>query len=232
VERRDEPVRLLEAMPLMRLVPIAGHAVSQYFGRVVGSQDGLSGSSATVLAALGFGAGGPRGAQFTVAGRATHADLARRCMITPATLTGVVNTLVKAGYVRRERDGGDRRVVWLVLTEVGWERVRQIGVGLRALAEPITGSLSPEEEVVVRRFLTRVILRYNRPQDGESGERDASPGAVPEGVRDDAPDTTSPETDRSASSAPTSAAHQRCVSACGHAPREMFDECRPMRNVS
>src|SRR6266849_8508023 len=134
MERKDDTRQLVEAMPLMRLVPLAGHAVSQRFGRVFGSQDGLTGSSAAVLGALGFGGG--RGLELGIAGRATHADLARRCMITPATLTGVVNTLVKAGYVVRERDETDRRVVWLVLTESGRERVRGIGDDIRAFAQP------------------------------------------------------------------------------------------------
>src|SRR6266849_5468070 len=115
MERKDDTRQLVEAMPLMRLVPLAGHAVSQRFGR-------------------GFGGG--RGLELGIAGRATHADLARRCMITPATLTGVVNTLVKAGYVVRERDETDRRVVWLVLTESGRERVRGIGDDIRAFAQP------------------------------------------------------------------------------------------------
>jgi len=147
----------------MRLVPLAGHAVSQRFSRIFGSQDGLTGSSAAVLSVLGFGGG--RGPGLGIAGRATHADLARRCMITPATLTGVVNTLVKAGYVRRERDEDDRRVVWLVLTEPGWERVRQIAGELRDFAVPITGSLPRDEEMVVRRFLTQVILHYACPEE-------------------------------------------------------------------
>jgi DNA-binding MarR family transcriptional regulator len=160
-------------MPLMRLVPLAGNAVSQRFGRVFGSQDGLTGSSAAVLSILGFGGG--RGPGFGIAGRATHADLARRCMITPATLTGVVNTLVKAGYVRRERDDEDRRVVWLVLTESGWERVRDIAGELRAFAAPVMGSMPHDEEVVVRRFLTQVILHYTCAGDWEA---DTAPDAA------------------------------------------------------
>jgi DNA-binding MarR family transcriptional regulator len=173
VERKDETRELLEAMPLMRLVPVAGHTVSQRVGRILGDQDGLTGSSAGVLMALGLGGGAGPG--LGVAGRATHADLARRCMITPATVTGVVNTLVKAGYVRRERDEADRRVVWLVATESGWARVRQIGRELYSLAAPVMESLPKDEELVVRRFLTRVILHYLCPEDWESPGQDTAP---------------------------------------------------------
>jgi DNA-binding MarR family transcriptional regulator len=171
VEEKDDLRRLLEAMPLMRLVPLAGHAVGLRFSRVLGGRDGLTSGSGAVLVALGFGGG--RGLELGIAGRATHADLARRCMITPATLTGVVNTLVKAGYVRRERDEADRRVVWLVLTEAGWERVRQIGGDLREFAAPVLDALPPEESVVVRRFLTQVILHYSHAEGWECPSREA-----------------------------------------------------------
>ena len=70
-----------------------------------------------MLSALAFGTG--RGIDGRQPGRATHSELAKRCLITPATLTGIVSTLEKAGYVRRERDRADRRVVWLLLTETG-----------------------------------------------------------------------------------------------------------------
>jgi DNA-binding MarR family transcriptional regulator len=173
VEGQDETRALLEAMPLMRLVPVAGHTVSRRVGRILGDQDGLTGGSAGVLMALGLGGGAGPG--LAVAGRATHADLARRCMITPATVTGVVNTLVKAGYVRRERDEADRRVVWLVLTDAGWVRVRQIGRELHGLAAPVMETLPRDEELVVRRFLTRVILHYTCPEDWESAGRDVAP---------------------------------------------------------
>jgi DNA-binding MarR family transcriptional regulator len=126
VDRSEELRTNLAASPTMRLVPLAGHVVSQRFGRIFGSQDGLTASSAAVLGVLGWGAG--RAFDMGTPGRATHAELARRCMITPATLTGVVNTLVRAGYLRRERDQNDRRVVWLVLTDAGAERVTEIGL--------------------------------------------------------------------------------------------------------
>ncbi len=189
MEDKDDLRRLLEAMPLMRLVPLAGHAVGLRFSRVLGGRDGLTSGSGAVLVALGFGGG--RGLELGIAGRATHADLARRCMITPATLTGVVNTLVKAGYVRRERDEAYRRVVWLVLTEAGWERVRQIGGDLREFAAPVLAALPPEESVVVRRFLTQVILHYSHAEGWECPSREAAPA---DGVEADTAEPRDPPT--------------------------------------
>jgi len=50
-------------------------------------------------------------------GQMTAGELARETGLTTASITGVVDRLEKAGYVRRERDAGDRRrvVVRLVL---------------------------------------------------------------------------------------------------------------------
>ena len=50
---------------------------------------------------------------------ATLGDLARRLMVTPAVVTGLVDRLEKRGYVRRGGDPGDRRVVRLTLTDAG-----------------------------------------------------------------------------------------------------------------
>ncbi len=50
----------------------------------------------------------------------TAGELARATGLTTASITGVVDRLEEAGYVRRERDGRDRRrvVIQLVLDRV------------------------------------------------------------------------------------------------------------------
>ena len=168
--RREELNRNLAASPTIRLIPLAGHVVSQHFSRMFGEQDGLTASSAAVLGVLGWGAG--RGFDTGTPGRATHAELARRCMIAPATVTGVVNTLVKAGYLRRERDAGDRRVVWLVLTEAGEERLRNIGRQIRSFTDPVMEGVDPSHEVIIRDFLIHVITHYTVADPARPGECD------------------------------------------------------------
>jgi DNA-binding MarR family transcriptional regulator len=143
--------------PLLRLVALAGHVTSQRFGRVMGRQHGLTSAGAAVLSVLTWGAG--RGVDQGTPGRATHAELARRCFFTPATLTGVVDTLEKAGYVRRERDESDRRVVWLVLTDAGRERTREIGRQVAELFQPTDTECDPAKEKIVREFLVDLIVK-------------------------------------------------------------------------
>ena len=48
--------------------------------------------------------------------------IARRLMVTPAVVTGIVDRLEKRGYVQRKADPEDRRVVRLALTEAGRSR--------------------------------------------------------------------------------------------------------------
>src|SRR6187549_648689 len=49
----------------------------------------------------------------------TLGDVARRLMVTPAVVTGLIDRLEKRGYVRRVGSSGDRRRVNLALTDEG-----------------------------------------------------------------------------------------------------------------
>jgi DNA-binding MarR family transcriptional regulator len=55
---------------------------------------------------------------------AMPSTLARRLMVTPTVITGVVDRLERRGYLRREDDRIDRRRVHLILTPEG-ERISQ-----------------------------------------------------------------------------------------------------------
>jgi DNA-binding MarR family transcriptional regulator len=54
----------------------------------------------------------------------TLGDVARRLMVTPAVVTGLIDRLEKRGYVRRVGSSGDRRRVNLALTAEGREAAR------------------------------------------------------------------------------------------------------------
>jgi DNA-binding MarR family transcriptional regulator len=161
----DELRKSLEDDPLMRLVALAGHVTGQRFSKVMGRQHGLTPAGAAALSVLAWGAG--RGFQKGTPRRATHAELARRCWIAPGTLTGVVDTLEKAGYVRRERDGRDRRVVWLVATDAGMARVHELGRQINEGFQATTAELDPEKEAVIREFLIELIMKNRDEGDGE-----------------------------------------------------------------
>jgi DNA-binding MarR family transcriptional regulator len=81
----------------------------------------------------------------------TLGDVARRLMVTPAVVTGLIDRLERRGYVRRVSGGTDRRRVHLALTEEG-----------RAASGLVQGQLIHE--------LARHVASYG-PDDVRSLER-------------------------------------------------------------
>jgi DNA-binding MarR family transcriptional regulator len=65
--------------------------------------------------------------------KTTLGDVARRLMVTPAVVTGLIDRLEKRGYVRRINSTDDRRRVLLALTDEG-----------RAAAESVSNQLQKE----------------------------------------------------------------------------------------
>jgi DNA-binding MarR family transcriptional regulator len=88
-------------------------------------------------------------------------DVAARGWSSPGTLTSVVNTLVREGYVERRSDAGDRRVVRLYLTDQG----RRTCEDYFALAGPAWRDafdfVSEGDEPVVRKFFTDMIEQFS-----------------------------------------------------------------------
>lgn len=69
-------------------------------------------------------------------------DLAVRLQLSPSGLTRRLDGLVKAGWVERASCDSDRRVMWAVLTESGWDKMREAApthvAGVRRLVlEPL-----------------------------------------------------------------------------------------------
>ena len=96
-------------------------------------------------------------------------DVAARGWSSPGTLTSVVNTLVREGYVERRRDPGDRRVVRLYLTDKG----RHICEDYLTLAGPHWRSafdfVSQADEPVIRKFFTDMIGQFSELTRKERG---------------------------------------------------------------
>ena len=88
-------------------------------------------------------------------------DVAARGGSSPGTLTSVVNTLVREGYVERRSDEGDRRVVRLFVTDKG----RQVCEDYISLAGPhwrdAFGFVDPADEPVIRKFFVDMIGNFS-----------------------------------------------------------------------
>ena len=112
------------------------------FGQTVANVAGMSGSD---LECLDF---------LNLEGRVTAGRLAEVTGLTTGAITGVVDRLEKAGFVRRERDETDRRKVFIATVP---ENVAQIGryyVPMQAAMHKVWSSYSEAELQLLLRFAT------------------------------------------------------------------------------
>ena len=97
-------------------------------------------------------------------------DVAARGWSSPGTLTSVVNTLVREGYVERRSDAGDRRVVRLFVTDKG----RQVCEDYYSLAGPrwqdAFDFVDPADEPVIRKFFVDMIGQFSELIRKERGK--------------------------------------------------------------
>jgi len=72
-------------------------------------------------------------------------ELARVMDVTTAASTGIVDRLVRYGYIARAYDPKDRRVINIGLTQKGSDLVRRIGRQRREVTSEVFGRISKEE---------------------------------------------------------------------------------------
>ncbi|MCI4064236.1 MarR family winged helix-turn-helix transcriptional regulator [Micromonospora sp. R77] len=163
---------LVRQAPLGRLLSIAGHVVEQGWGRYLTEHHGLTSAGMRVLLILAR------------VGDSTHREMAERCFVRPATLTGIVDTLERDGFVERRRDSADRRTVQLTLTDKGREHTRTL-IDMIHSDRPLTSvDADPAKKEVIREFLIEVITtmsegdlrRLNSERDSTD---DTTPGGCP-----------------------------------------------------
>lgn len=83
--------------------------------------------------------------------KTTLGDVARRLMVTPAVVTGLIDRLEKRGYVRRINSTDDRRRVMLALTDEG-----------RAAAESVSRQLRTEMATALNGFSAADLEQLDR----------------------------------------------------------------------
>jgi DNA-binding MarR family transcriptional regulator len=87
-------------------------------------------------------------------------EVAARGWWTPGTVTAVVDTLVRDGYVERRREPADRRVVRLHLTDAGRQKVEEAIALIGPRWRDAFDYVDPADEPVIRKFLTDTIGRF------------------------------------------------------------------------
>ena len=97
-------------------------------------------------------------------GRVTAGRLAEVTGLTTGAITGVVDRLEKAGYVRRERDETDRRKVFIVVVPEKAMKIGELYVPLQQAMQKLWSSYTEDE--------LRLLLRF--ANDGHKGVLEAT----------------------------------------------------------
>lgn len=91
--------------------------------------------------------------------------IAREISVTVGTLTIAMNSLVKKGYVLRERGKEDRRVVYISLTERGMAAYVHHARFHKAMIDSISDELTSEEMELLIKTLTKLNKWFRNWQE-------------------------------------------------------------------
>ena len=89
-------------------------------------------------------------------GESKMTDLANFTNVTTAAMTGIIDRLVRDGYVERAHDTRDRRIVNIKLTSKGTKLIGQINLQRRHSIINIFGKISQQDRDDYLRILTRI----------------------------------------------------------------------------
>lgn len=82
-------------------------------------------------------------------------DLSHQVGVTQATISGLINSLEKAGLVTREAHAKDGRAYVIKMTAKGNELIQKISPEYYARVKTFTDSFTPQERVLLNDLLTR-----------------------------------------------------------------------------
>ncbi|MBU4205129.1 MarR family transcriptional regulator, partial [Patescibacteria group bacterium] len=89
-------------------------------------------------------------------------DLGKRLDISLSTATGIIDRLIEKKLVKRERNGGDRRVVRVVLTYKGRKTNLTYQKQKKELFGKMLGALDPEEQGGLIKILEKIAGAINQ----------------------------------------------------------------------
>ena len=87
-------------------------------------------------------------------GSLSPTTIAERLIITTASMTSLLDTLQRRGFVQRTPDGTDRRRVVVTITAEGRAVIRRLLPEMLALQEEVAADLSPGDRAELVRLLT------------------------------------------------------------------------------
>ncbi|MDQ2915478.1 MAG: MarR family transcriptional regulator [Chloroflexota bacterium] len=92
-------------------------------------------------------------------------ELAQRCVLTPASVSELVDSLERDGFVRRSEDRSDRRVVVVDITSRGRREIERVGELMTAPVAKIIAGLSAEKRARLAAALTDLQEALAAPKE-------------------------------------------------------------------
>jgi DNA-binding MarR family transcriptional regulator len=99
------------------------------------------------------------------------ADLGKRLLVRPPSLSGVIDRLQRAGLVSRRRGETDQRVKEVSLTRAGEQLVTKVLKRHKAQVDLVMGGLSTSEAATLYRLLERLSERLTQ-LTGDNGDQE------------------------------------------------------------
>lgn len=89
-----------------------------------------------------------------------------------STATGVINRLVKNGYLRRERNESDRRIVTVRLTETGQQIAHEFKDKISTYINLVVKALNDDEKQLLIKLATKImdVMQNAWTQDTDAKE--------------------------------------------------------------
>jgi DNA-binding MarR family transcriptional regulator len=95
-------------------------------------------------------------------------ELAQRCALTPASISELVDSLERDGYVRRSEDRNDRRVVVVDITARGRREIERVGELMRAPVAKVIAGLSADKRARLAAALNDLQEAFAAPKESTS----------------------------------------------------------------
>lgn len=105
----------------------------------------------------------------------TPAELADQASVSRATITGLLDTLERDGFVRRQPDPADRRQMSVHLTPNGQAFMQQFLPGHFRLISQLMGSLTTNEQQTLSRLLAKVSMQATKVRVPGAHAADTAP---------------------------------------------------------
>ncbi len=83
-------------------------------------------------------------------------DIAAGCQLEPASVTSILSKMEQEGYVVRKKEGGNRRSLYVYLTQSGRKTAEKVRIAMEKMEETALNALTEEEQKTLMILLKKV----------------------------------------------------------------------------